>query len=67
MPNPLSLEWLRCIKCAQGIKHTHPAPLPERGVAERKLLSHWLAWAEEWGDADMRQSLIARTKALLEN
>jgi hypothetical protein len=30
------------------------------------LLAEWLAWAEEWGDRDMRQSLIARTKRTLE-
>jgi hypothetical protein len=67
--------------CQDGIKHAHCAlcnavtldiresgRTADRGTvraAERLLCQRWLAWAEEWGDADMRQALVADTRAVL--
>jgi hypothetical protein len=60
----------RCLyEDASGVERCayEETPPSTGGVAIRKLLEDWISWAEEWGDRDMRQSLIARTKRALEN
>ena len=63
-----------CTYCADGILHTHcekcghPGENIPRGssrTAERELCKRWLDWAENWGDEDMKQELIASTRGEL--